>query len=190
MNLDLTDDQVQIRAAVRELCRSEIGAAPRSGRHAIPPAAIEARGDRPARDEHPRAVGRPGLRRATVFTVVEEIAAPRPRSLIVAVHNSVGAYPIYHYGNNDVEALLPSSPRVSAFSLSEPGSNGDIGAEADDATATTACSPARRTGANDRHSWTFLVLARTGERARGASAFIVENDRRATIGKSEDRWAS
>src|SRR5262249_61864576 len=85
-----------------------------------------------------------------------------------------------------------TSMYVGAFSLSEPGSGSD---------ASALRTLARRDGdhyvvtgeknwvTNGRHTWTFLVLARTGEAGpKGISAFIVEKDQPGlTIGKSGDK---
>src|SRR5262249_46326925 len=132
----------------------------------------------------------------TVVTVIEEIArVSAALAIMVSVHNSVGAYPIYVYGTDEQrKRYLPrlTSGAVGAFSLSEPGSGSDASA-----LATTA----RRDGdhyvlngeknwvTNGRHVWTFLVFARTGGTGpQGISGFIVEKDTPGvTIGKSEDK---
>ena len=131
-----------------------------------------------------------------MFTVIEEIArVSASLGIMIAVHNSVGAYPIYRYGTEEQrKRYLPklTSMYVGAFALSEPGSGSD---------AAALRTMARRDGdhyvlsgeknwvTNGRHTWTFLVLARTGEPGpKGISAFIVEKDQPGlTIGKSEDK---
>jgi alkylation response protein AidB-like acyl-CoA dehydrogenase len=131
-----------------------------------------------------------------VVTVIEEIArVSAALAIMVAVHNSVGAYPIYAYGTDEQrKKYLPrlTSGAVGAFSLSEPGAGSD---------ASAISTTARRDGdhyvlngeknwvTNGRHVWTFLVFARTGgPGAKGISGFIVEKDQPGlTIGKSEDK---
>src|SRR5262249_17894058 len=132
----------------------------------------------------------------------EEIArVSASLAIMIAVHNSVGAYPIYRYGTDEQrKKYLPklTSTHVGAFSLSEPGSGSDASALRTVAKRVPAAGGAGEhyvlTGeknwvANGRHTWTFLVLARTGEAGpKGISAFIVENDQQGlTIGKSEDK---
>src|SRR5262249_48566514 len=199
MNFDLSEEQVQIRDAVRELCRSEFGAAAAKWdrEDALPPSAIQKlAGMGLLGMSIPEEWGGLGYDARTVFTVIEEIArVSAALAIMIAVHNSVGAYPIYCYGTE--EQGKKSRPRltrshVGAFSLSEPGSGSD---------ASALRTLARRDGdhyvltgeknwvTNGRHTWTFLVLARTGEPGpRGLSAFIVEKDQPGlTLGKSEDK---
>ncbi len=199
MNLDLTEDQTQIRDAVRDLCRSEFAPQAAKWDHddAIPPAAIQKLAEMGLLGMSiPEEFGGLGYDARTVVTVIEEIArVSASLAIMIAVHNSVGAYPIYRYGTDEQrKKYLPklTSTHVGAFSLSEPGSGSD-------AAALTAT--ARRDGdhyvlngeknwvTNGRHTWTFLVMARTGDPgAKGISAFIIENNQQGmTIGKSEDK---
>ncbi len=199
MNLDLTEDQTLIRDAVRDLCRSEFAtqAATWDRDDAIPPAAIQKLAEMGLFGMSiPEEFGGLGYDARTVVTVIEEIArVSAALAIIIAVHNSVGAYPIYRYGTDEQrKKYLPklTSTHVGAFSLSEPGSGSD-------AAALTAT--ARRDGdhyvlngeknwvTNGRHTWTFLVMARTGEPGpKGISAFIIENNQQGMIiGKSEDK---
>jgi len=199
MNLDLTEDQTQIRDAVRELCQREFGAAAAKWDRddAIPPSAIQKLAEMGLLGMSiPEEWGGLGYGARTVFMVVEEIArVSAALAIIIAVHNSVGAYPVYRYGTDEQrKKYLPklTTTHVGAFSLSEPGSGSD---------ASALRTVARRDGdhyvitgeknwvTNGRHTWTFLVLARTGEPGpKGMSAFIIENDQKGlTIGKSEDK---
>ena len=199
MNLDLTEDQIQIRDAVRDLCRSEFAAqsAQWDRDDAIPPAAIQKLAEMGLLGMNiPEEHGGLGYDARTVVTVIEEIArVSAALAIMVAVHNSVGAYPIYRYGTEEQrKKYLPklTSTHVGAFSLSEPGCGSD---------AAALTTTARRDGdhyvlngeknwvTNGRHTWTFLVLARTGEPGpKGISAFIIENNQPGmTIGKSEDK---
>jgi alkylation response protein AidB-like acyl-CoA dehydrogenase len=199
MHLDLTEDQVLIRDAVRALCRGEFAsqAAGWDRDDAIPPSAIAKLAEMGLLGMNvPEAWGGLGYDARTVVTVIEEIArVSAALAIMVAVHNSVGAYPIYAYGTDEQrKKYLPrlTSGAVGAFSLSEPGAGSD---------ASAISTTARRDGdhyllngeknwvTNGRHVWTFLVFARTGgPGAKGISGFIVEKDQPGlTIGKSEDK---
>lgn len=199
MHLDLTEDQVLIRDAVRALCRGEFAsqAASWDRDDAIPPSAIAKLAEMGLLGMNvPEAWGGLGYDARTVVTVIEEIArVSAALAIMVAVHNSVGAYPIYAYGTDEQrKKYLPrlTSGAVGAFSLSEPGAGSD---------ASAISTTARRDGdhyllngeknwvTNGRHVWTFLVFARTGgPGAKGISGFIVEKDQPGlSIGKSEDK---
>jgi alkylation response protein AidB-like acyl-CoA dehydrogenase len=199
MHLDLTEDQVTIRDAVRALCRGEFASqAARWDRDdAIPPSAIAKLAEMGLLGMNvPEAWGGLGYDARTVVTVIEEIArVSAALAIMVAVHNSVGAYPIYAYGTDEQrKRYLPrlTSGAVGAFSLSEPGAGSD---------ASAISTTARRDGdhyllngeknwvTNGRHVWTFLVFARTGGPGpKGISGFIVEKDQPGlSIGKSEDK---
>jgi len=199
MNLDLTEDQCQIRDAVRGLCRGEFAsqAAKWDRDDAIPPAAIAKLAEIGLLGMNvPEEWGGLGYDSRTVSMVIEEIArVSAALAIMVSVHNSVGAYPIYAFGTDEQrKKYLPrlTTGAVGAFSLSEPGSGSD---------ASALRTAAKRDGdhyvltgeknwvTNGHHTWTFLVLARTGEPGpKGISAFIIENDQKGlTIGKSEDK---
>jgi hypothetical protein len=199
MNLDLTEDQVAIRDAVRELCRGEFAsqAAKWDRDDAIPPAAIAKLAEMGLLGMNiPEEWGGLGYDTRTVTLVIEEIArVSAALSIMVSVHNSVGAYPIWAFGTEEQrKRYLPklTSGAVAAFSLSEPGSGSDASA-----LATTGrkdgdhyvLSGEKNWVTNGRHVWTFLVLARTnGPGAKGISWFIIEKDQPGlTIGKSEDK---
>jgi alkylation response protein AidB-like acyl-CoA dehydrogenase len=199
MNLDLTDDQVLIRDAVRELCRGEFAPQAREWdrNDAVPPSAIAKVADIGLLGMNvPEEWGGLGYDARTVVMVIEEIArVSAALAIMVSVHNSVGAYPIYEHGTDEQrKRYLPklTSGAVGAFSLSEPDSGSD---------ASALTTSARRDGdhyvvngeknwvTNGRHVWTFLVFARTGGPGpRGISGFIIEKDQPGlTIGKSEDK---
>ena len=199
MNFDLTEEQVLIRDAVRELCRAEFttAAAQWDRDDAIPPSAIAKLAEMGLFGMGvPEAWGGLGYDSRTVSIVIEEIArVSAALGIMVSVHNSVGAYPIYAYGTDEQRKMyLPKLTHgaVGAFALSEPASGSD---------ASALVTSAKRDGdhyvlngeknwvTNGKHVWTFLVLARTGGPGpKGISAFIVEKDQPGlTIGKSEDK---
>ena len=199
MNLDLSEEQVLIRDTVRELCQREFGsqAAKWDRDDAFPHSAIQKLAEIGLLGMSiPEEWGGLGYDARTVFMVISEIArVSASLAIMIAVHNSVGAYPIYRYGTDEQrKKYLPklTSMYVGAFSLSEAGAGSD---------ASALRTTARRDGdhyvlngeknwvTNGRHSWTYLVFARTGEPGpKGITAFIVENDQPGlTIGKSEDK---
>src|SRR5437660_1416738 len=128
MNFDLSEDQILIRDAVRALCRSEF--APQAAKwdrdDAIPHAAVQKLAEIGLLGMSiPEEWGGLGYDARTVFTVIEEIArVSASLAIMIAVHNSVGAYPIYRYGTEEQrKRYLPklTSMYVGAFALSEPG---------------------------------------------------------------------
>jgi alkylation response protein AidB-like acyl-CoA dehydrogenase len=129
--------------------------------------------------------------------VIEEMArVSAALAIMIAVHNSVGAYPIYRWGTEDQRRrYLPRlvSSECGAFSLSEPGAGSD---------AAAIESTARRQGdhyvlsgsknwvTNGIHAGLYTVYAKTDKSAghRGISAFIIERDTPGlVIGKPEDK---
>ncbi|MEY4070095.1 MAG: hypothetical protein RL721_709 [Candidatus Eisenbacteria bacterium] len=199
MNLDLTEDQIVIRDAVRELTQGEFASQAAKWDHddAIPPSAIAKLAEMGLLGMSiPEEWGGLGYDARTSTMVIEEIArVSASLAIMVAVHNSVGAYPIFTFGTDEQRRrFLPrlTSGAVGAFSLSEPGSGSD---------ASALVTSARLDGdhyvlngeknwvTNGRHSWTYLVLARTGGPGpKGISAFIVEKDTPGlTLGKGEDK---
>src|SRR5262245_6977435 len=105
MQLDLSDDQTLIRDTARELCEREFApnaaAWDRDGR--VPHEAVTTLA------EHgflgmaiPEEWGGVGYDARTVMMVLEEISrVSAALGIMIAVHNSVGAYPIYQFGTNE-----------------------------------------------------------------------------------------
>src|SRR5262249_17329780 len=98
MNFDLSEEQIQIRDAVRELCRSEFAsqAAKWDRDDAIPHTAVLRLAEMGLLGMSiPEEWGGLGYDARTVFTVIEEIArVSAALAIMIAVHNSVGAYPL------------------------------------------------------------------------------------------------
>src|SRR5262245_28158062 len=135
MNLDLTEDQTQIREAVRDLCRGEFvsQAAKWDRDDAVPASAIAKLAEIGLLGMNiPEEWGGLGYDSRTVSMVIEEIArVSASLAIMVSVHNAVGAYPIYAFGTDEQRRkYLPrlTSGAVGAFSLSEPGSGSDASA--------------------------------------------------------------
>ncbi len=200
MNLDLTEDQILIRDAVRELCQKEFAAlAARWDREGeVPRGALAKLAEQGYLGMSiPEAWGGLGYDARTVAIVVEEIArVSAALAIMIAVHTSVGAYPIYHYGSDEQRRRwMPRlvSTDLAAFSLSEPGAGSDVSA--------IESTAVRRDGhyvLNGTKNWVtnglqagvYLIFALTDRSAgrKGLSAFIVERDTPGlVIGKSEDK---
>ena len=200
MNFDLAEDQVAVRDTVRELCTREF--APHAARWdqegAVPPSAVERLAEQGFLGMAiPEEWGGVGYDARTVVVALEEIArVSAALAIMIAVHNSVGALPVFRFGTDEQRRrYLPRlvSKELAAFSLSEPGAGSDAGAIA---------SSARRDGdhyvLNGSKTWVtngaqagiYLIFARTNREGgnRGISAFIVESGTPGlVIGKPEDK---
>ena len=200
MNYDLSDDQIAIRDAVRELCTREF--APHVARwdheaH-VPQEAVAKLAEQGFLGMAiPEAWGGLGYDARTTVLVIEEIArVSASLAVMVMVHNSVGAYPIYRFGTEEQkQRYLPrlTTRELGAFSLSEPGAGSDAAA-----LEATAVRQGEHYLLNGTKNWvtsgqragTILIFARTDKAAgkKGVSAFIVEPGTPGlTIGKSEDK---
>jgi alkylation response protein AidB-like acyl-CoA dehydrogenase len=200
MQLDLSDDQLQIRDVVRGLCASEFAAHAARWDHEseVPRSAVATLA------EHgflgmaiPEEWGGVGYDTRTIVIVLEEIArVSAALAIMIAVHNSVGALPVFRFGT-DVQRrrYLPRlvSKELAAFSLSEPGAGSDAAA-----IRTTAVRQGDHYVLNGSKNWVtngeqagvYLIFARTAKDAghRGLSAFIVERGSPGlVIGKAEDK---
>src|SRR5439155_4719626 len=200
MNLDLTEDQRQVRDAVRGLCEREFAPfAPGWDREGIVPRdAVSKLAEQGFLGMAiPEEWGGVGYDSRTIVVVLEEIArVSAALAIMIAVHNSVGALPVFRFGTDEQRRrYLPRlvSKELAAFSLSEPGAGSDAGAIA---------SSARRDGdhyvLNGSKTWVtngaqagiYLIFARTNREGgnRGISAFIVESGTPGlVIGKPEDK---
>ena len=200
MNFDLAEDQIAVRDAVRELCAREF--APHAARWDqegdVPPSAVEQLAEQGFLGMAiPEEWGGVGYDARTIVVVLEEIArVSAALAVMIAVHNSVGALPVFRFGTDEQRRrFLPRlvSRELAAFSLSEPDAGSDAGAIA---------STARRDGdtyvLNGNKNWVtngaragvYLIFARTGkaEGSAGISAFIVERGSPGlVIGRPEDK---
>lgn len=128
---------------------------------------------------------------------IEEVAyGSAAIAILLAVHNTVGAWPIVRFGTEEQKReFLPRMANgvLGAFSLSEPNAGSDVGA---------LTSTARKDGnryilngsknwvTNGAHAGIFNVFAKTDPEAgtRGISAFILEADTPGLeIGKHENK---
>jgi alkylation response protein AidB-like acyl-CoA dehydrogenase len=200
MQLDLSEEQTQIRDAVRELCAREF--APEVGRWdleaIVPRSAVAKLGAQGFLGMAiPEEWGGVGYSTRTIAVVLEEIArVSAALAIMIAVHNSVGALPVFRFGSDEQRRrFLPRlvSKELGAFSLSEPGAGSDAAA-----IVSTAVRDGDRYVLNGTKNWVtngqqagvYLIFARTSkdDGSRGLSAFIVERDTPGlVIGKAEDK---
>ncbi len=200
MNLDLTEDQKAIRDAVRDLCRSEFAphAMAWDAEQGVPLWAIEKLAEQGFLGMAiPEEWGGVGYDARTIVIVLEEIAkVSAALAIMIAVHNSVGALPVFRFGNDEQrKRFLPRlvSKELGAFSLSEPGAGSDAGAL--EATAVRdgdhyVLNGSKNWVTNGVNAGVHLVFARTDRAAgnRGISAFIVEKGTPGLVlGKPENK---
>ena len=200
MNLDLTEDQQAIRDAVRDLCRSEFAphAMAWDAEQGVPHWATEKLAEQGFLGMAiPEEWGGVGYDARTIVIVLEEIAkVSAALAIMIAVHNSVGALPVFRFGTDaQRKRFLPRlvSNELGAFSLSEPGAGSDAGAL--EATAVRdgdhyVLNGSKNWVTNGINAGVYLVFARTDKAAgnRGISAFIVEKGAPGLVlGKPEDK---
>ena len=145
----------------------------------------------------PEEWGGVGYDARTIVLVLEEIAkVSAALAIMIAVHNSVGALPVFRFGTDEQrKRFLPRlvSRELGAFSLSEPGAGSDAGA-----LEATAVRDGEHYVLNGSKNWVtngvnagvYLVFARTDRPAgnKGLSAFIVDKGTPGlVVGKPEDK---
>src|SRR5439155_12544452 len=133
----------------------------------------------------------------TIVVVLEEIARiSAALAIMIAVHNSVGALPVFRFGTDSQrKQFLPRlvSRDLAAFSLSEPGAGSDAGAilaTADRQGDTYLLNGSKNWVTNGLRASIYLSFARTEREAgnKGLSAFIVERGTPGLVlGKPEDK---
>ena len=200
MQLDLSEEQTQIRAAVRDLCAREF--APEVGHWdleaIVPRSAVARLGAQGFLGMAiPEEWGGVGYDTRTIAVVLEEIArVSAALAVMIAVHNSVGALPVFRFGSDEQRhRFLPRlvSKELGAFSLSEPGAGSDAAAIRSTAVrdgSSYVLNGTKNWVTNGEQAGVYLIFARTSKDGgtRGLSAFIVERDTPGlVIGKAEDK---
>jgi acyl-CoA dehydrogenase len=200
MQLDLGEEQTQIRDAVRTLCEREF--APEAARwdveQTVPDSAIATLAESGFLGMAiPEEWGGVGYDSCTITLVLEEIArVSAALAVMIAVHNSVGALPVFRFGTDEQRRrFLPRlvSRDLAAFSLSEPGAGSD--ALAIEATAVRegdhyVLRGTKNWVTNGEKAGVYLIFARTKKEpgSRSLSAFIVERGAPGlVIGRAEDK---
>ena len=200
MNLDLTEDQIQIRDAVRDLCQAEFAphAAHWDAEGKVPREAIEKLAAQGFLGMAiPEEWGGVGYDAVTIVAVLIEVARMSAAlAIMIAVHNSVGALPVFRFGTDEQrKRFLPRlvSRELGAFSLSEPGAGSDAGAIESVAVREGdhyVLNGAKNWVTNGFHAGVYLIFAKTDRAAgnRGISAFIVEKGSKGLVlGQPEDK---
>ncbi|HET7904096.1 MAG TPA: acyl-CoA dehydrogenase [Candidatus Eisenbacteria bacterium] len=186
MNFQLTEEQEMLRAMAREFADGEIApiAAAMDEQECIP---ADLR--RKLRDQNflslliPEEYGGAGIDHVSYAIILEELAhASAAVSILIAVHNSVGATPIQMFGTDDQKKKwlsLLARDYLGAFALTEPGSGSDAAAlitRADRNGDGWILNGSKTFITNGLHADLFLVMARTSQeqKHRGITAFLVE----------------
>jgi alkylation response protein AidB-like acyl-CoA dehydrogenase len=200
VNFDLSEDQRLVRDTVRELCLREF--APHAGmwdhEGTVPRDAVARLAEQGFLGMAiPEEWGGVGYDARTIVIVLEEIArVSAALAIMIAVHNSVGALPVFSFGTAEQQRrFLPRlvSRELAAFSLSEPAAGSDAGAI--EATARRdgdhyVLNGSKNWVTNGAQAGVYLIFAKTDKAAgnRGISAFIVERETPGlVIGKPEDK---
>src|SRR6056297_342122 len=146
----------------------------------------------------PQEYGGAGSDTLNYVLAVEELSrACATHGVILSAHTSLGAHPIYKYGNEKQKEKylkpLANGEKIGAFGLTEPDAGSDASAQ-----KTTAKLDGDEYVLNGNKIFItnagvadiFIVMAMTDKSkgTRGISAFIVEKDTPGfTLGKKEDK---
>ena len=146
----------------------------------------------------PQEYGGAGSDTLNYILAVEELSrACATHGVILSAHTSLGAHPIYKYGNEEQKEKylkpLASGEKLGAFGLTEPDAGTDASAQ-----KTTAKLDGDEYIINGNKIFitnageadTFIIMAMTdkSQGTRGISAFIVESDTPGfSLGKKEDK---
>jgi len=200
MDFDLTTDQKMLQKMVREIATKE-----------LEPVAPEIDKSREFPWENikklakqgllgvivPEEYGGAGFDFISLAIAIEEISRVcATTGVIVAVNNSLVAYPIYHFGNEEQRKRwlpqLASGQKLGAIAITEPNAGSDVASM-----ETTArlegdhylLNGTKRFITNGGEAGIYLVFAYTNKdlRHHGISAFVVERDTPGfSLGKHED----
>ncbi len=200
MDFALTNDQKMLQDQVRKFAQAEL--APRAPE-------LDKTGEFPWQSLKkmaqlgllgvivPEQYGGSGFDFISLAIAIEEISrACASTGVIVAVNNSLTAYPIMQFGSEDQKKkYLPplcSGEKIGAFGLTEPNAGSDVAAM-----ETTArlegdhyvLNGTKRFITNGGEAGIFIVFAYTNRemKHKGMSAFVVERDTPGfSLGKHED----
>lgn len=130
----------------------------------------------------PESHGGVGLDTHTYGLVIRELArADAGVAIMIAVHNSVGSFPLLQFGSEALKSrVLPRMARgeLASFCVTEPGAGSDAASmrtRAEKVEGGYRLSGEKIWVTNGYFAEFFVVMARTGEAgSRGISAFLVE----------------
>jgi alkylation response protein AidB-like acyl-CoA dehydrogenase len=185
MDFDLREDQELFVKGVRDFARGEIvPLSPKMDRDGIIDTGLLEK----IREQgffgltFPEQYDGVGLDTHTYGLVIRELArADAGIAIMIAVHNSVGSFPILRFGSEELKTkYLPRMARgeLASFCVTEPGAGSDAASMT--SRAEKVDGGYRITGekiwvTNGYFAEFFVVMARTGEAgAKGISAFLVE----------------
>ena len=201
MDFRLTEDQLQLQDATRRLAREEF--LPHAARwdredDAYPAEAVAKLAELGYMGMSvPEEYGGLGYDAVSYIVVIEELSyVSAALAILVAVHNTVGAWPIARFGTEEQKrTLLPrlAAGELGAFSLSEP----DAGSDVASLTATArrdgdsyVLNGAKNWVTNGDHAAILNVFAKTDPKgnAHGITGFVVEAGTPGlAVGKHEDK---
>ncbi|KTE91169.1 acyl-CoA dehydrogenase [Desulfitobacterium hafniense] len=201
MNFNLTEDQKMMRKMVRDFVEEEVipQAAHTDETHEFPLALVHKMRELgllgiPIPEEY----GGAGSDFTSYTLALEEIARGcASTAVIMAVHTTLGTFPIYYFGNEEQKLRylpkLAKGEMLGAFALTEPNSGSD---------ASSLVTTAKRRGdhyvingskrfiSNTGYAGIYTVLASTDRTkgSRGITAFLVDADTPGLIiGKKEKK---
>ena len=200
MDFALTQDQKMVRDMVREFAVNELEpvAAEIDESREFPTATLRKMAGLGLMGVIiPEEYGGAGMDFTTLAIICEEISRVcASHGVIIAVNNSLCAYPIYHFGTEELrKKYLPdlcSWKKLGAIGITEPKAGSDPAAM-----ETTAVDKGDHYVLSGTKAWitngeaaeTFVVFAYTdpGQRHKGMSAFVVEKDFEGfSVGKHEN----
>jgi butyryl-CoA dehydrogenase len=201
LDFRLTGEQQQLQDVTRELARKEfLPKAPEWDQtpDAYPQEAVDQLAELGFFGMRiPEEYGGAGYDTVGYCLAIEELAyASAALAIIVAVHNTVGAWPIYRFGTEEQKKeFLPSmaAGEIAAFSLSEPNAGSDVGALTSTAVRDGndyILNGSKNWVTNGAHAKFINVFAKTDSTAgtKGISAFVVDAGTPGLeIGKHEDK---
>ncbi|MDD5089079.1 MAG: acyl-CoA dehydrogenase family protein [bacterium] len=186
----LSEDQLEVKRAIREFAENEIrpSVAARDESGEFPAAICRKLGELGFMGVNtPVQYGGAGRDAVTYAIVVEELSRVDPSvGVIVSVNNSMICYPLEHFGTAEQRAvwLRPAAEGklLGAFCLTEPDAGSDAAALTTSATrdgAVWVLSGTKSFITNGDSAQFYLVFARSekgSQNARGVSAFLVPSD--------------
>ena len=188
MNLELSDEHIQIRDMIRDFVKAEVIPHAREWDEAeqFPHETVKKLGELGMLGVViPEELGGSGLDTVSLSLIIEEVArGDGSLALTVASHNGLGSGHILHAGNDEQRAKyiprLASGEILGAWALTEPGSGSDAGGlrtRAHKVDGGWVINGSKTFITQGSVGGTCVVLARTDPEAgsSGISAFIVEH---------------
>ncbi|MHB1653602.1 MAG: acyl-CoA dehydrogenase [Desulfitobacteriaceae bacterium] len=201
MDFQLNEDQLMMRKMVRDFVQAEV--VPQGviidQKHEFPVDLIHKMGELglmgiPIPEEY----GGAGADFLAYITTIEEIAKGcASTAVILAVHTSVGSFPILYFGTEEQKRKylprLASGEYIGAFALTEANSGSDASSLQTTAIRTGdhyILNGSKRFITNAGHASVYTVLASTdrSKGPRGITAFLVDKDTPGfRVGKEEEK---